>query len=1189
MFLSLLRFEAGYQFRQYAFAGFVFIFLAFGFLLGSQGYAPANVDFNSSFRISFNITLLSLGSLFAIMFFTVSGVLRDYQFGMEPIVLGTAVTKWQFFSSRFSGVFLFSLLVFSMTLPGFALGTIVPGLDPERVAPFNIGHYLWTWLIVVVPNVFICTVPVFVVSIWSKNNIATYATAVMLYAFYWVCSIFLNSPLLANAVPAAPENMVIAALADPFGIAAFFEQTQFWTPFQKNTQSISFSGPFMWNRIVWMIFSLLLLFVSFKRFSFKKPDAKSKKAVNPEEEPQIQTTYKRVISNVSGLTYHKTAFWTLVRMEFVNVFKSLSFVALLVTWAVIVITEIYFRINNGGAYNDSLYPTTNLLIWLIVDPLPILSLILIVFYSGELVWREKVLKFSGIVDATPVSNGKFFLSKALVLLMLPMVLIGVSIIIGMGFQIGEGYYNFELGQYLSMFYYQGCVNIFYIALALFVQNLVGNKYFGMVITGVLIIVLGTSFSTMVGIDHPMLRIGRVPAVEFNNMTGFGDYVKPFNHYMLYWGSLGILLVFLSLRLWQRGIVRPFNEKAINLFKGWNYRSRFGVLISTIGFVVFGILIFYNTNVVGEYRTQTEQLDFRENYERLYKKYDVPRQLVPVNMKTKMDIFPQEGKYTFKANYMLENRSKSAVTEIFVSERFPVSSMMFENATLKEVDTVFNIKIFEFDKPLAPGEQVNYSYTLNYEKTGYEINNSIVNNGTFIMQNSIDPVFGYRSSMEIRDEFERSLRELPPREEEDADDGHFHNADVSYIKLPFESIVSTHKDQTAVASGELINSWTKENRNYYHYKFDKAVIPMIAYYSGVYEIQKEPYKGISIEQYIHPGHDFNKSTISKNVKRTLDYCNENFIQYPFDHIRIVEIPGHWGFGGHAQPGTIAMVEDNLYLLDNRNVDNFDLVAKRTIHEVAHQWFGHLMTPKNADGGGVITEGITKYIEAVVMEEYFGKRAIWQLSETAGRAYFRGRAFESDAEPPICYEEGQSYLLYGKSFISLLAVKELIGTEKMNMALNALFEKCIHDPEPKLTSEDLLKALYAVTYEENHRLIVDWFRKVITYDLKAESTAVQKLKNGTYEVTLSVSAKRFETENSGAVKPIPIDEPIQIGVFSKHPRYLDNEHAVLYLKPHRIDKEKMEFKIIVNDLPQFVSVDPLGTRPDENLSNNTIKCE
>ncbi|EZH75592.1 hypothetical protein ATO12_02055 [Aquimarina atlantica] len=1186
MISSLLRFEASYQLKQKAFIGFIIIFLLFGFMLGSQGASLAKVNFNSAYQISYNIAILSLGCMFAIMFFAISGMLRDKQYRMEAIIYSTPIKKSHFFLSRFLGVFVFSLLVFSMTLIGFALGTFMPWLDPERLTSFHLSYYLWTWLLVVLPNVFVCTAFVFSVSAFTKNNIATYSSAITIYALYWICSIFFNSPLLANATPASPENLIIAALADPFGLSAFFEQTQYWTPFEKNTRLLSFSGNFLWNRVLWISISLLLLKITYTYFSFKKLKQKRKKTTPIEEKEMVKRVYQPITTITTAIKAHVEGFKSLLRIELTNVFKSLPFIAIILIWIVILVTEMYTRVNQGGAYNDSLYPTTDLLIWLIKDPLPFLGLLLIVFYSGELVWRERSLQFNGIIDATPASNMVFFLSKAITLILLPVILITISIITAIGIQITKGYYLFEIGQYLSMFYYLGMSFLFYILLALFTQSLSPNKYVGMAITGLIIILFGSSLASFIGIEHPLLRIGSLPATEYTNMTGYGDYTKPFHHYAVYWTSLGLVLTVLSFKLWQRGTIHKFIFRLKQLRYHWKKWELVTLVFFGILFIASGVTIYYNKNVINEYVTVSDSLDFCETYEKKYKKYDVPRQLVPVAMKTKMDIYPDENFYTIKANYILENRGKDSLREIFISERVPVTNMFIENAVLEKHDSVYDIRIFKFEEPLAPGEQVKYSYILTYQKKGFETSSILVNNGSFIQHSNFEPILGYTTSLEITDAFEREKRGLPKQIENEDNASHFH-ADVSHVKLPYETVVSTQKNQTAIAAGELVKTWQENDRNYYHYKSSHDIIPFIAYYSGSYKIEKENYKGVEIEQYYHPGHYYNINTISKSTRQTLDYCQKHFTEYKFDHIRIAEIPGHWRFGGQAQPGTIAMVENRLYLTDNRNTDNFDLVAKRTIHEVAHQWWGHMLTPKNVDGGGVITEGLTKYTEAVIMEKYYGKKAIWQLSKSATTRYFTGRSYATDPEPPLYTEEGQSYLLYGKSYVSLVALKDLIGEQKMNEALRGLIIQYKDEKESKVTSTELLNEFYAVTPEKYHILIDDWFKRIITYDLKIENAEVAVLDTGKYEVTIEVSAKRFETKENGEAVAILIDEPIQIGMFSKEPGTIDNQDAILYLKPHQINTNQMKLKFIVDEIPQYISIDPFGTRLDENTIDNTKK--
>ena len=112
-----------------------------------------------------------------------------------------------------------------------------------------------------------------------------------------------------------------------------------------------------------------------------------------------------------------------------------------------------------------------------------------------------------------------------------------------------------------------------------------------------------------------------------------------------------------------------------------------------------------------------------------------------------------------------------------------------------------------------------------------------------------------------------------------------------------------------------------------------------------------------------------------------------------------------------------------------------------------------------------------------------------------------------------------------------------------------------------------------------------KKLITYDLGIEESSYKALANGTYEITVNLKSKRFETLDNGETKEISIDEPIKIGVFTKHPSEVENDdNSILYYKSNQIDKEFTELKIIVKEKPIYVSIDPFGTRSDENLVDN-----
>lgn len=1185
MFKKLLQFEVFYQYKQRAFPLFVLLFTALGIFVGRNGYAPTGINFNAGYQVNFHTSIFNLGSVFIIMFFAISAMLRDKQHLMEGLIFSTSITKSNYFWSRFLGTFIFSVLAFSPFILGYIIGNYFFDLDPERVADFKFTTYFQPWLYFILPNIFICTALVFSISTLTKNSTATYVGAVFIYMLYFVSSMFLNSPIMAQSVPASPESMVIAAIADPFGVSAFLEQTQYWTPFQKNTQMLSFSGYFLINRLVWIGIALVILLSTYGLFSFRKitKKVKKQKKVTIDKTPYIK--YKP-IETFSSLKAQLLAFKSILKLELKGVFKSLPFIAILLMWIFIVFSELYSTLIGGGEYGVSNYPFTYLLIELIVDPLTLFSILLIVFYGADIVWRERSVNFNYITDATPVKNWVIFGSKFSALLSLPFILITIGVLMCMIFQISLGYTNFEFSLYGSLYYYYGVQLVVFCMIAIFVNNLVKSKYIGMGLF--LLIAIFSLKSDLIGLEHPLTSLGFMPRTSYNTMDGFNGVSSLYHHLSIYWLSFGMILMLISFKIWNRGVVTKFTYKLKQLKQPTTSLLKLSFVVSILLFITAGSLVYYNKNIINDYVTINDQLDFRENYEKKFKQYEALARPITTSRKTIVDIYPAKRSYSVIADYMIKNKSDKPMSQVFITERVDLKNITIENATLAKHDSIFGTYLFQFDIPLQPNDSVRFNYKFTKSIKGYDNDNSIVNNGSYITHNSFEPILGYSAGLELRRPSERKKRNLPKKAIKVTTAAHIVSEEEKNEKIPFETIVSTSKNQTAISSGDLMKTWTKDDRNYYHYKSNKKVVPMIGYFSGAYQTKKTNYQGIEIEQYYDAKHPFNIDEIENSIKVTLDYCQENFGAYMFNHLRMVEVPSYWSFGGFAHPGVISMVEDRLYLSDVRNPERFNVVAKRTIHEVAHQWWGHTLSSKPVAGGALLVEGLAKYTEAVILEKMYGKGMLVELIDNARGRYFSGRSFSGSVEPPAYLVTNQSYISYGKSLNIMLALRDLIGESKLNVVLKSLTDKDRVTQKFDITTIDFLNALYQVTNKEQQVLINDWFKKVITYDVGIIEASYQELSDGTFEISAKVSTKRFETLSSGESNEINLNEAIKIGVFSSHPSKVKKEESsMLYYQSNKFKNGITELKIIVKDKPTHISIDPYGTRPYENLVNNTFR--
>ncbi|SMO86927.1 ABC transporter permease/M1 family aminopeptidase [Gracilimonas mengyeensis] len=1191
MITALLKFEIQYQRKLWALPAAMILFFLTGLQVGGQAFAPDMVDFNAPYQISYYISIFTLGDVFAIMFFVINGILRDRDHHMEEIVFSTGVQKHQFFISRFGGVFLFSLLAVSPLVLGMMAGHLLFDLDPERLATFSLFPYFWNWLVFVFPNVLICSAFIFSVGLLTKNRMAVYSSAVMVYVLYFVCSFFFNSPILADSAPTHTDNMRLAALGDPFGISAFMEQSQYLKPLQKNEVLVSLTGNFLLNRLLWITLSFVMLGIAYRLFSFRALQQRNQKSFSDKETLRKDVSPNAAYQPVVPSTHSGRIFWqgflSQTNMGLKQLLKSLPFQAMMVLVAFIISSEFYTTLMGGGSYSESLYPVTSLLAGMNNTAIFIFGLLLIVFYSGEWAWKERSEQFHLILDATPSSNASFFWSKVSVLLCIPFLFISLEIIIAIAFQMLLDYPRIDPGTYLSLYYFQGIPLVFYLLLGLFIQSLSSGKYLGMAITGLVVAVFGTPLSGKLGIEHQLLQIGAMPSVTFSDMSGVSNSASSFYLLSTHWLFLGLILSLLALHVWRRGITESFGIHLKQLFRGWTVKKTTVLVVLGLGFLGTSGMIFYKTNIETEYLYSEERLDRWADYEKKYKHYDEEPWLYPVSIKTDVALYPEERSYAVDATYVLKNKSDSVVSRALIIQKKPMTNLRLEKAQLIAQNSDLGLFEFRFESPVLPGDTVTLAFTADGSHKGLQSGRDLVDNGSFVHMRDFSPYLGYTDDLEISDNTEREKRGLPKRAFEQPSAADFDVMESGFGRVDFETILSVPDSQTGISIGHLEEQWTENGRHYYHYKAQKPVAPAITYHSAEYAIEHENYKGINLEHYYHAKHTFNNQTTMESMRQTLDYAQQEFGKYRLDHLRVVEIPSYWRFGGYAAAGTISMVEDNFYLVDERAPEVFNLVTKRTIHEVAHQWWGHMLSTQSISGGAIFVEGFAKYTEAVVMEKHYGMSSLFQLGKSANHTYFNGRSYASTPEQPLYLEQGEHYMLYGKSYMVMLALKELIGEKSLNQVLKTLVTHHQHETDATVTSREFLDELYKITPEKHHSLVDDWFKKIITYDLSVNNVEYEQLADGRYKLQITINAAKFEAVN-GVELPVSMQEPIPIGLFTEHPSEASREQIIL-LESRTIRDGKQQLSFKVDSLPQFVSIDPYGTRPDLVRMDNLIKVE
>ena len=94
------------------------------------------------------------------------------------------------------------------------------------------------------------------------------------------------------------------------------------------------------------------------------------------------------------------------------------------------------------------YPTTYRVIELLGD-FNIFFLILVIFYSGELIWKERDVKINLIYDALPYPNFVTIIGKFLSLIYVLLLLIVVLMTVGIVAQIIMGHTDIQFATYFN--------------------------------------------------------------------------------------------------------------------------------------------------------------------------------------------------------------------------------------------------------------------------------------------------------------------------------------------------------------------------------------------------------------------------------------------------------------------------------------------------------------------------------------------------------------------------------------------------------------------------------------------------------------------------------------------------------------------------------------------------------------------
>lgn len=1188
MLTKIARFEFRYLLRNplvwvtsaLTFAMFFAAMNMSGFELGSEG----GLLMNAACATLRNYVVLSILFMFVTTSFVANAVIRDDETGYGPIVRSTRITKFEYLIGRFLGAFAVAALCMLVVPLAIVLGSLMPWADPATLGPNRILDHLYSYFLLALPNIFIHSAIFFALATITRSMMATY-----LGVLGFVSGFFMMEGLLADR----PQLQTAVALADPFGSRPIQDAIRYWTVPQRNVMLPDFTGALLYNRLLWIGIAVLFLALAYAAFRFadqgmsKRERKKQKLAERASAETAVVTGGMSLPSPRHGNAALRALLWLRTKFEMKQVVLSPAFPVLMVWGLFTTLISLTVQRDPDGRPT---YPTTLSMIPELLNGFEVVPLIVAIYYAGELVWRERDRRVHELVDASPMPNWAYVVSKTLAMGLVLISMLVTTVVASVSVQLSLGFTNLEIGKYLLWYVLPGTWDMLLLAaLAVLVQAISPHKAIGW---GVMVLFLVWKHLNHL-IEHNLLNYGAMPDMPFSDINGTGSFWKGAWTFRFYWGAFAVLMLVVAHLLWRRGTeirLKPRLALARRRLAGAPGRVAVAALMI---FIATGAWAYYNTNILNHYQTSEAAEKSAVEYEKRYAKYaDLPQPQV-VDMMLDVALYPEERRAVTKGRYVLRNLTAQPIPDIHLRAMNDVEILAAAIGAARLIlnDAKHNYRIYRLDQPMRPGEARVLTCETRLWFRGFrngDPNTLLIENGSFLNESQLMPVVGMSGYGVIQDPATRRKYGLPEAPKQPKLEDLAATMKPSYGRgwAKVDVTVSTTADQVPVAPGSKVSDVIRGGRRIARFVSKAPIHPRFAVQSARYAEKHRLHAGIDLAVYYHPAHAWNVDRMLDSMAAAIDYYQANFGPYQFDHARIIEFPGYHDFA-QAFAGTIPYSETVGFISDYHQPNTMDYVLGMTAHELAHQYWAHQVIGAEMEGDSVLTETLAQYSAGLVVKKVRGEDQIRRYLQFELDRYLEGRASGGE-EPPLVREGGQHYILYRKGAMVMYLMQKRLGEEAVNRALRNLLARYKFKGAPYPRSLDFVNLLRAeAKTPEDQALITDLFERVTLYDLKVTQPTATPRPDGKWDVTLPIEAKKLYVQKDGSETDAPLAERIEVGLFTAEPgRDTFHKSSVILMERQPIHSGKQVLKFVSDKKPSYAGVDPYNFYIDRNSADNVL---
>ncbi|HEX8361594.1 MAG TPA: hypothetical protein VF613_15875 [Longimicrobium sp.] len=1189
---EIIRYEVWYQARRPITWLFLGAVAAFAFMLSTleigrtvSGGTPVNAPYTLAMMMRMAAGVFALLPM-AVIAGEAAG--RDLMTRMTPLVYTAPVTKAAYLGGRFAAALLLAALV-SLAVPAATLAAVVVSdAGPGVLGPLRPAYFAAAWLGMGLPNAIVATSLAFAVATLARRPMAGWVAGALLLVASVLCLVF-----------SAQLGWTLASLLDPLGLTPLEQMGQSWTPNAKRTGVPLLTASYLLNRALWVGVGAAVLALTWRRFRLAhpvparawtrfraRPAAVASSSARPAmAAPAARTARPR---RTFGPATHVRQLAAVARESWRAVVLG-GGGGVILLMAVLMGTAVPGQLSSDG---PPLAPSTALLADAVANPLApfmISALLLILFYAGELVWRDREAGLGEIAGAAPVPDWAHVLGRVAGLALAMATFQAALMVAAMAAQLSLGYGPIEPWLHVRLFLGMHLADyLLLVALAIVVHVLAAHKYLGHL---VMLLVYGfVFFAGQLGVEHRLLVFAADPGWSYSDMSGFGGSLGPWLTLQLYWGAWTALLLVAATLLWVRGREDALAAR-LRAARRRVTRPVAGAAAGAAALVLAaGGFTFYNTNVLHEYLTDSEAAGRQAEYERRYGRYTAVPQPRLEGVRLHAELHPERGTAEIRGSYQLVNREDVAIGSIHVTTSPDVATgaMTLDRAATPVVaDGRLGYRVFALRTPLHPGDSLRLGWVVRVGKRGFAndgVAKLVTANGTFI-NNAKLPWIGYQEWREIAGAGDRREHGLPAKPAWPSLDDETARRDLRLYagRMRVHATIGTSAEQRAVGPGALRRTWTENGRRYFEYATERPIRNDFALFSARYAVRTARWPGlpggspVDIEVVHHPGHTVNVGRMLAGARASLQYLSANLRPYPHRQLRLVEYPGNGGL--HAFPINISFLESAAFFDHGGSARGFDFTFAVVAHELAHQWWGSQLTPARVEGAHLMSESLAWYSAMGVVEHARGPEELEGLLAYMREAWLPPRP---PSDPPLL-RASSFFLGYRKGPLALYALREYVGAGQVNVALRRLLAAHGGGGAPLATTRDLYRELGAVTPDSLRPLLHDLFAANTLWELATEQVSAVPAPGGKVKLTLSVRARKIVVDTAGTVTEVPMNDLVEIGAFADG----EKPGAQLYRRWHRVRSGAQRITLTVPAAAAWAGVDPRSLLFDLEPGNNLAR--